>query len=123
MEDFGRIIDRYTRAEAIADGVLIDVTTTANEAGLRLPTAITAALNADIHAIPPFEFHQDPEGRLWDVLRVGHARILAEPNTSGAIDYDLVMQCGRRSRYRVRMLLGTGDTGEAVLTIMKPDED
>jgi hypothetical protein len=37
------IISRYTRAEAISDGVLIDVTETAREAGIVHPTAITQA--------------------------------------------------------------------------------
>ena len=37
------LIFAYTRKQAIEDGVLIDVTETAKEAGLRFPTAITAA--------------------------------------------------------------------------------
>ena len=37
------LIHRYTRAEAIADGVLIDVSAVAREAGIRYPVALTAA--------------------------------------------------------------------------------
>ena len=36
-------IHRYTRAEAIRDGVLIDVSATAREAGFRYPVALAAA--------------------------------------------------------------------------------
>lgn len=39
---FGDVIFRYPRAEAIRDGVLIDVTETAQEMGMRYPVALTA---------------------------------------------------------------------------------
>ena len=41
---FGEIIFSYTRAQAIADRVLVDVTPTALEAGFRFPVAATSAL-------------------------------------------------------------------------------
>lgn len=37
------LIHRYTRAEALRDGVLIDVSQTARDAGFRYPVALTAA--------------------------------------------------------------------------------
>jgi hypothetical protein len=37
------LIHAYTRAEAIRDSVLIDVSATAKEAGLKYPVALTAA--------------------------------------------------------------------------------
>ena len=40
---FGDVIFTYTRAQALADGVLIDAGALAQEAGFRLPVAITAA--------------------------------------------------------------------------------
>jgi type I site-specific restriction endonuclease len=45
---FGEVIFSYTRAQAIADRVLIDVTPTALEAGFRFPVATTAALMAAV---------------------------------------------------------------------------
>ena len=41
---FGDVIYQYTRAQAIEDGVLIDVSETAREAGITFPTAVTAAV-------------------------------------------------------------------------------
>ena len=41
------IISSYTRADALADGQLIDVTQTAKEAGFRLPVALTRPAGAD----------------------------------------------------------------------------
>ena len=44
---FGKPIYSYTRAQAIADGALIDVSTTAREAGIVWPVAMTSAAWAD----------------------------------------------------------------------------
>jgi uncharacterized protein YunC (DUF1805 family) len=41
---FGEVIHAYTRAQAIEDGTLVDVTETAKEAGIKYPTAVTEAL-------------------------------------------------------------------------------
>jgi hypothetical protein len=49
---FGEVIFSYTRAQAIADRVLVDVTPTALEAGFRFPVAATAALMAAVETIP-----------------------------------------------------------------------
>ncbi|MDE2205458.1 MAG: hypothetical protein KGK12_02325, partial [Armatimonadetes bacterium] len=46
------VIYSYTRREALEDGVLIDVSKMAAEAGFRYPVALTAALWADINDIP-----------------------------------------------------------------------
>ena len=42
--DDAPVVHRYTRADAIRDGMLIDVTETAREAGFKIPVAITAAV-------------------------------------------------------------------------------
>jgi hypothetical protein len=65
---FGEVIFSYTRAQAIADRVLIDVTPTALEAGFRFPVATTAALMAAVETVPQQYSHEDIEGRLGDLL-------------------------------------------------------
>src|SRR3954447_15830505 len=62
------IISSYTRAQAIADGVLVDVTETAKEAGFRIPVALTHAAWAEYVSVPEGVEGQDEKGRLWDVL-------------------------------------------------------
>ena len=62
------LIHRYTRADAIRDGVLIDVSATAREAGFRWPVALTCAAWERCVAVPPGVACQDQAGRLWDVL-------------------------------------------------------
>jgi len=40
---FGKFIRTYTRAEALADGVLVGVSETATKAGFKVPVAVTKA--------------------------------------------------------------------------------
>jgi hypothetical protein len=62
------LIHRYSRADALADGVLIDVSAVAWEAGFKVPVALTAAAWTKCVAVPPGVACQDEAGRLWDVL-------------------------------------------------------
>ena len=62
------LIYRYTRAQAIEDGVLIDVSAVACEAGIAYPVALTSAAWGRCVAVPPGVECQDEAGRLWDVL-------------------------------------------------------
>jgi hypothetical protein len=62
------IIFAYTRAQAIADGVLVDVTKTAKEAGFKVSVAMTDTVNAEYVQVPAGVEGQDEEGRLWDIL-------------------------------------------------------
>src|SRR4051794_35457994 len=68
MFDDADLIHRYTRAQAIADGALINVSATAREAGFTYPVALTAGAWARCVAVPPGVACQDEVGRLWDVL-------------------------------------------------------
>lgn len=69
---FGEVISSYTRAEAIDDGILVDVTEMAREAGFLFPVALTRAAWEDCVAWNQTDTdrqtHQDEAGRLWDVL-------------------------------------------------------
>lgn len=57
-----------SRKDALEDGVLIDVSETAREAGFRFPVALSAAAWATSVEIPAGVTCQDEAGRLWDVL-------------------------------------------------------
>jgi len=65
---WGEPISRYTRAQALADGVLVDATATAKECGFKWPVALTAAAWAACVTVPPGVVLQDEQGRLRDVL-------------------------------------------------------
>lgn len=65
---FGPVISQYTRAQAIADGFLVDVSETAREAGIKFPVALTRAVWDKCVEIPAGVDCQDERGRLWDVV-------------------------------------------------------
>lgn len=121
------LIHRYTRADAIRDGVLIDVSTTAREAGFKFPVALTAAAWAKCVAIPPGVLCQDEAGRLWDVLTMLLFAIRGSNDRGREIRFALHVRNDNRDRtpplVRLKALCGPGDLGEPVLTIMLPDED
>ena len=79
MFDNNDLISTYTRADAIRDGVLVDVSETAREAGFRWPVAMTRGAYEDFVAWSAADSRrqtwQDESGRLWDVLTM--ARLAA----------------------------------------------
>ncbi len=128
---FGDPIHVYTRAQAIADGNLIDVTETAREAGFRVPVAITAAAWADCVAWSAQDNRrqttQDEAGRLWDVLWMAS---LAARGAGGAQQLLFALyriQRGGRgvrpARTKLRLIIGPGDDAAAVITILMHNED
>lgn len=118
------VIHACTRAQAIEDGFLVDVSATAREAGIRFPVALSAAVWEGV--VVPDEASkrqgQDIQGRLWDVLWMFRCAALG-PDTDLLIYSLLVVQKGVRRRVQLKAVCGPGDTAEPVITIMLPDED
>jgi hypothetical protein len=119
------LIHRYTRAQAIADGVLVDVSATAREAGIRYPVALTRAVFERCVAVPPGVACQDEVGRLWDVLWL--LALAARRSNGSEVRFAVHVRNDNRERtpplVRLKALCGPGDRGEPVLTVMMPDED
>ena len=116
------VIYAYTREQAIQDGVLVDVSKMAAEAGYKVPVAITAALYNVIDDIPNRYINfEDFDGRLWDVLWMG--LIAARNKPLDHLLYKLILHYGRKTYITLKMVIGPGDNGEPVITIMLPDED
>ena len=123
------IISTYSRAEAIADGVLIDVSETATECGFNMPVALTSAVWAD-YIVPDDRsrpFGQSERGRLWDTLSMLRLRILLHGKgaESDTLYYRVmyVLKVKLRRTILLKCVCGPGDTAEPVLTIMLPNED
>ncbi len=121
------LIHRYTRAEAIRDGVLIDVSATAREAGFTYPVALTAAAWARCVAVPPGVLCQDEAGRLWDVLTMLRFAVHRQSNAASEVRFGVQVRNDNRERtpplVRLKALCGPGDQGEPVVTVLMPDED
>jgi len=126
------VISTYTRAQAIEDGVLVDVTITAREAGFKIAVALTQAAWEDFVAWSDDDtmckgWPQDQGGRLWDVLWMGWLAAKAgDDSDQRTYSFYRVPRPGKaRKAVRVdaKMHIGPGDKGEPVLTIMLPHED
>lgn len=120
---FGPVIFSYTRAEAIADGVLIDVSEMAREAGIRLPTAVTSTVWADYVQVPEGVTCQDEKGRLWDILNM--LRYAAKEYEGDELLFAVLVKNDNQGPKLVSLkaIIGPGDTWDPVITIMLPHED
>ena len=116
------VIHQYTRAEAIEDGVLIDVTNVAEEAGFKYPVAMTA--NVWYECIEPSEhcrnLGQTERGRLFDLFTMLHFAIKAKQGPADLILFNV--KFGRQV-YALKSLCHGGDNAEPVITIMFIGED
>ncbi|MEW5756439.1 MAG: DUF6573 family protein [Pseudomonadota bacterium] len=128
----GDVISSYTRAQAIEDGVLTDAGPMAQEAGFKYPVALTAAAWADCVAWTDEDNHkqvyQDQAGRLWDVLFMAVHAIRTSTGTGNRLLYQLyrVPRDGKSVKAELvtlKLIIGPGDHGEPVNTILLPDED
>ncbi len=119
-----KVIFSYTRKMALEDGVLIDISEMAKEAGFKVPVAVTATLyNSILIPVESLkEQGQDSSGRIWDML------ILLNLESSGCcknhILFSVRMQMNTGSELiQMKSVIGSGDKGEPVITIMLPHED
>lgn len=128
--DGWEIIHRYTRRQAIADGVLIDVSGMASQRGFKVPVAITREAWVDCVAWTTADTNrtgvpQDQEGRLWDVLiMAGLACRFAGTEARRSFVIMRVPRDGRAAvEVELHVHIGPGDNAEPVITIMQPTED
>lgn len=113
------LIYSYSRAQALADGVLVDITERARQCGIKYPTACTASVWALIECLPDNDTDTlagvVADMRLAEVLRAMLAAIRAARGTDrvefATLGAELWAQCG------------PGDTAAPVITIMYQGED
>ena len=84
------IIDRYSRQDAIDDGVLCDITDTkeAKEAGFKIPVCLTSAVYEVVKVPAGLEGSQDFTGRLWDVCFMATLAV-KQKKAQGATEEDM----------------------------------
>ena len=120
--DDAEVIHTYSREDAIKDGVLVDVTPIAEEAGFKVPVALTDSVWARIEPSErDAQFGQSIEGRLWDLLMVLRAR--ANPAADTVVFDVIVAEGGEQHTLHLKSVIGPGDNAEPVLTIMFEHED
>jgi hypothetical protein len=129
---FGNVISTYTRAQAIEDGVLVDAGAMANEAGFKWPVALTSAAWADCVAWAEDDseqqVHQDQSGRSWDILYMASHAIRTSKDAGDRLLFQLYRvprdgQSMEAELITLKLIVGPGDSGEPVITILLQHED
>ena len=120
------VVYAYSREQAIADGVLVDVTEQAKAIGFRIPTVVTATLYQG-YVKPPAGLEaegQSVTGGLHDLMVLALFAARRTINTDRVtFKVDFLMAPGRKETVDVIVHIGPGDEGEPVLTIMLPEDD
>ena len=137
---FGEVIYAYTRAQAIEDGVLVDVTKTANEAGFKWPTAVTRAVYDRYIAVPEdLAGQQDESGRTWDLIWMLWVNVRTGKINGDRGEFKVLVRFPELADWQsneaaqiedaalrlvtLKSVSGPGDNGEPTITIMLPTED
>jgi hypothetical protein len=126
-EPFGSVIYSYTRAQAVADGVQVEVTKTAQEAGIRFPVFLTRTVFDTYVAVPPDVAGQDEAGRLWDIVWMLRFAILRSRPGTERIPVALYVRNDNRAARLIKLVATCGpldiDDPQPAITVMMPDED
>lgn len=126
------VIYAYTRAQAIADGVLVnlmqgEMADLVREAGFRFPIAMTVEAFGDYVVLTPKakEAGNDLKGRLWDVLYMLKMAIRKQQGSASEITFQFrcVTDRIKPKLCTLKAVCGPGDQGEPVITIMHPWQD
>lgn len=123
-ELFGREIFRYTRQDAIRDGVLLDISETVRtRADVRLTAVISLALWETLAAAERFRPDHPAVNDLCDGVAFARAGLVAsdwsDREDGGTLLFDF--STGTR-KLKAKLVLDPGDDGLPVITIMLPDE-
>lgn len=125
-ELFGEVIHSYTRAQALEDGVLVDVCAAAPDVCRQhysAPIACTAAVWAIVEkAVKNPRWMNDVNGVVHDMLWMSR-RSGARLDESTKVFQVIIRGAGRRSTFTFKMTIGPDENGTPCLTIMNMDED
>lgn len=127
------VVSTYTRAQALADGVLVDAGPMAREAGFRVPVALTNGAWVECVAWGEHDDQAKPgsgqsqQGRLWDVLSMAmHAARGAGEASQVPFSVLRVDRQGSSlapSLVELMLWIHPGDEGEPVCTVLLEGED
>ena len=124
---FGEVLYSYTRAQAIADGVQVEVSKVAAEAGIRFPVFLTRTVFDAFVTVPPGVTAQDEAGRLWDIVWMLRFAIRKAGNHSSRMPFALYVRNDNRRPKLIKLIATCGpldmDDPQPAITVMMPDED
>jgi len=124
---FGDVVYSYTRAQAVADGVQVEVSKVAAEAGIRFPVFLTRTVFDAYVAVPPDVSGQDEAGRLWDVVWMLRFAIQRTKRGVERLPFALYVRNDNRAAKLIKLVAVAGpldiDDPAPCITVMMPDED
>lgn len=121
---FGPVIYTYTRAQAIEDGQLIDISKTAKECGIKYPTAVTSRVWNYMIDNESEKDNRQIDLKTWDVCSMLYYAIKFSNTSANSLLYTMVrISDGEETDVRLKAVCGPGDNLEPVFTIMMSDED
>ena len=124
---FGEVLFAYTRKQALADGVQVEVTVTGREAGIRFPLFLTRAVFDAYVTVPPGVTEQDEAGRLWDIVWMTRFALLRARPGVERITVALYVRNDDRAARLIKLIAMCGpldlDNPQPAITVMLPDED
>lgn len=121
------VIHSYTRHEALEDGVLVDVSEFAREAGFKWPVAVTRAVWEILEPSEDLRKEgQSWKGRAWDMFTILRYAIRRASTTDEVHFAPLFIRKpgGRPAAVQLWCKVGPGDDGASpVMTIGLREED
>ena len=124
---FGEVIYSYSRSQAVADGVQVEVTKTAQEAGIRFPVFLTRAVYDLYVTVPEGVTAQDEAGRLWDIVWMLRFAIMRSTGHTDRVPVALYVRNDNRAAKLIKLIAVAGpndiDDPSPAITVMMPDED
>lgn len=126
-DPFGPVIYSYTRTQAVAEGCQIEVTQTAQEAGIRFPVFLTRTVYDSCVTVPPGVTGQDEAGRWWAIVWMLRFAILRARPGADRLPVALYVRKDNRAARLLKLAATCGppdiDDPVPAITVMMPDED
>ena len=114
-------IHSYSRQQAIEDGVLVDVSIMAKEAGIKYPTTVTRRVWDEL-VVPDEDSRKEGQcepGRMWDILWM--LRMTIQTGESGSeVKFPVIFTAAgnRRTTVTLKSICGPNDDLSPCITIM-----
>ena len=124
---FGPVLYTYSRSQAVADGLQVEVSKVADEAGIRFPVFLTRAVYDSFVLVPAGVTGQDEAGRLWDVVWLLPFAIRKAQPGQARLPFALYVRNSNKAPRLIKLVAMCGaldiDDPQPAITVMLPDED
>ena len=124
-ELFGKVIYSYSRADAIEDGVLVDLSANFPEEAriYKYHIACTASVWSLVEqSVANRKYCNSAAGIVWDIMYMSQRGVIARPDEQTVIFQVIIAGVGRRT-HTMKAVCGAGDELEPVITVMLEGED